>query len=157
SEPQSAPPSVDPTLLDPENRLLWRMNPRRLDFESMRDATLAVSGRLDPALDGRPVELFEKDSPRRTVYGFVNRNDLPGVWRSFDFPSPDASVADRPETTVPQQALFAMNSPFMVGQARSLATRPTVASAATPADRVTALYRLALQRDPAPQELQAAV
>ncbi|MGC1273819.1 MAG: PSD1 and planctomycete cytochrome C domain-containing protein [Planctomycetaceae bacterium] len=148
----------DPRLaeLDPTNRLLWRMIPRRLDFESMRDATLAVAGRLDPALDGRPIELFETNSPRRTIYGYVNRNDLPGVWRSFDFPSPDASIAERPETTVPQQALFGMNSPFIIGQAKALAARPEVSSATDPNAKVAALYGLALQRKPNEAELQAA-
>jgi hypothetical protein len=142
--------------VDPTNRLLWRMNPRRLEFESMRDATLAVAGRLDPVLGGRPVDLFGADSPRRTVYGFVNRNDLPGVWRSFDFPSPDVSIAERPETTVPQQTLFGMNSPFVVGQAKALAARPEVARAATPKEKVAALYRTALQRDPTDAELRDA-
>ncbi|HEX6986283.1 MAG TPA: PSD1 and planctomycete cytochrome C domain-containing protein [Planctomycetaceae bacterium] len=152
--PQSE--NLDPQSLDPENRLLWRMNPRRLDFEAMRDATLAVAGRLDPALGGRPVDLFGGDSPRRTIYGFVNRNDLPGVWRSFDFPTPDASVGERSETTVPQQALFAMNSPFVLGQAKALAARPEVAASATPEAKAAALYRIALQRDPAAEELGAA-
>src|SRR5690606_25695080 len=105
---------------------------RRLDFESMRDSMLAIAGRLDPALEGRAVKLFEENSPRRTIYGFVNRNDLPGVWRSFDFPSPDASIAERPETTVPQQALFAMNSPFAIGQAKSLAARSEGAAPSDP-------------------------
>jgi hypothetical protein len=144
-------------LIDPMNTLLWRMNPHRLEFEAMRDATLAVSGRLDPALGGRPINLFEQDSPRRTVYGYVNRNDLPGVWRSFDFPSPDASIAERPETTVPQQALFAMNSPFVINQAKLLAERSEVASVPTPVEKVTALYRLALQREPNSEERESAV
>ncbi len=142
--------------IDPMNLLLWRMNPRRLEFEAMRDATLAVSGRLDPSLGGRPIDLFGQDSPRRTVYGYVNRNDLPGVWRSFDFPSPDATVGGRPETTVPQQALFAMNSPFVIGQARELANRPAVATADSPVAKVTVLYQLALQREPDSEEREAA-
>ena len=143
--------------IDPINTLLWRMNPHRLEFEAMRDATLAVAGRLDPALGGRPINLFDADSPRRTVYGYVNRNDLPGVWRSFDFPSPDGSVAERPETTVPQQALFAMNSPFVINQAKSLAGRAEVAAANSPAEKVTVLYQLALQREPTSEERETAV
>lgn len=154
SDPQSA--AANPQLIDPENRLLWRMNPRRLDFESMRDATLAAAGRLDPALGGRPIDLFGTDSPRRTVYGFVNRNDLPGVWRSFDFPTPDVTIGARPETTVPQQALFAMNSPFVTNRAKELAARPEVAAGPTPEAKATALYRLALQRIPTAEEVAAA-
>jgi len=142
--------------IDPTNRLLWRMNPKRLDFETMRDATLAVAGRLDPSLGGRPIELFATDSPRRTVYGFVNRNDLPGVMRSFDFPTPDVTVGDRPETTVPQQALFAMNSPFATNRAKDLAARPEIAAAPEPVAKATALYAVTLQRTPTAEELQAA-
>ena len=143
--------------LDPTNRLLWRMNPRRLEFEAMRDATLAVSGQLDPALKGRPIKLFEKKSSRRTIYGYVNRNDMPGVRRNFDFPSSAATIGERPQTTVPQQALFAMNSPFMIGQARALAGRREIAAAKTSEERVRRLYRIVLQREPRPDESAAAV
>ena len=157
STPEPGEASRDPNLIDPENRLLWRMNRRRLDFESMRDSMLAIAGRLDPALEGRAVKLFEENSPRRTIYGFVNRNDLPGVWRSFDFPSPDASIAERPETTVPQQALFAMNSPFAIGQAKSLAARSEGAAPSDPGATVTTLYQLTLQRNPTADEHRLAV
>lgn len=149
----------DPRLaeLDPTNRWVWRMNPRRLEFESMRDATLAVAGRLDPSIGGRPIHLFKDNSLRRTVYGYVNRNDLPGVWRSFDFPSPDASVGERPETTVPQQSLFAMNSPFVIEQAKALATRADSADELAVEEEVQSLYQHALQRSPRSDELAAAV
>jgi hypothetical protein len=87
----------------------------------------------------------------------VNRNDLPGVWRSFDFPTPDVSVGERPATTVPQQALFAMNSPFVINQAKSLAGRSEVAMATSPIEKVTTLYQLALQREPTSEERETAV
>ena len=114
---------------DPTNRLLWRQNRRRLDFEAMRDGVLAVAGRLDPTMGGRPVELFNPKSPstRRTVYGMVNRYELDATYRTFDFPSPDISAPMRPTTTVPQQALFLLNSPFLLDQARALAARPDLA------------------------------
>ena len=149
----------DPQLakLDPTNRLLWRMNPRRLEFEAMRDATLAVSGQLDPALKGRPIKLFEEKSDRRTIYGYVNRNDMPGVRRNFDFPSSGATIGARPQTTVPQQALFGMNSPFMIGQAKALTNRSEISAAKTPEERVRRLYRIVLQREPKPDESAAAV
>jgi hypothetical protein len=102
---------------DPENLLLGRQNRRRLDFEALRDALLAVSGRLDPASGGRPVPLA--DSPRRTVYAFIDRQNLDGVLRTFDFASPDTSSPRRHSTIVPQQALFLMNSPFAAEQARA--------------------------------------
>jgi hypothetical protein len=110
--------------IDAENRLYWRMNHRRREFEAQRDAWLTVAGRLDPTFGGRPVNIESQPvSTRRTVYGLVDRNNLPGLLRTFDFPSPDVSAAQRPETTVPQQALFSMNSPFIQEMARDLAAR----------------------------------
>ncbi len=149
---EAAAKSPNPELVDPENKLLWHMNRRRLTFEAMRDSFLCVAGRLDPAIGGRPVEIVSADSPRRSVYGFVNRNDLPGLLRSFDFPSPDASSAGRTETTVPQQALYGMNSPFVTDQAKSLAARPEVTAAGDDSERVERLYRLALGRAPSSEE-----
>lgn len=144
--------------LDPENRFLWRMPRRRLEFEAMRDALLAVSGALDPQIGGRPVELQKQPfTGRRTIYGLVDRNNLPNLFRTFDFPSPDSSSPQRPETTVPQQALFAMNSPFVVEQARRLAADPNVGSAESTSAGVRTLYRRVLSRDPSPDELSLAV
>ena len=126
--------------VDPENRLLWRANRRRLDFEGMRDSLLAAAGRLDAALDGRSVDLWKQPyTTRRSVYAFVDRQDLPGIFRILDFASPDVSTPQRPTTTVPQQALFAMNAPFILEQARHLAARSEVASASEPAAKVQAL------------------
>ncbi len=118
--------------IDPENRLVWRFNRQRLDMEAMRDSMLAVSGRLDPALFGRSVDIVgDPACGRRTIYGLVDRQHLPGFHRAFDFANPDQSAERRPLTTVPQQALFAMNSPFMLEQARragqsSAGRRPAV-------------------------------
>lgn len=142
--------------VDPENRLLWRMNRRRLDLEAMRDSLLAVSGRLDPKLGGRPVDLVgDPKNSRRTVYGLVDRQNVPGVYRAFDFASPDQSAERRPKTMVPQQALFGMNAPFVIEQAQALAARPEVARESDPAHRVVALYRLILGRAPDDDELRA--
>jgi hypothetical protein len=87
----------------------------------------------------------------------VDRQTLPGLFRAFDFASPDASAERRPFTTVPQQALFGMNAPFMMEQAKALAARPQVAGAATPEAKVAALVRLTLARAAAPEEVDAAV
>lgn len=79
--------------VDPENRLLWRFNRRRLDLEAMRDTLLAVSGRLDLTMRGRPVDVVNDPKvARRTVYGLVDRQSLPAVFRAFDFASPDLSA-----------------------------------------------------------------
>ncbi|MBI1914480.1 MAG: DUF1553 domain-containing protein [Planctomycetes bacterium] len=144
--------------VDTDNRLLWRFNRRRLDLEAMRDALLAVSGRLDHRMLGRPVDAAgDPRNARRTVYGLVDRQSLPGLYRSFDFASPDQSAERRPRTTVPQQALFGMNAPFMLEQARSLTAWAEVAQQSDPARRVTALYQHVLCRRPDATEVRLAL
>ncbi len=143
---------------DPANFLLWKFNRQRLDFEAMRDSLLAVSGRLDESMGGQAVDIVkETPVPRRTIYGFIDRQNLPGMFRTFDFASPDASSAQRFFTTVPQQALFLMNSPFVIEQAKALAKRPEIAGQTGDEDRARALYRLAYQRAPATEELKMAL
>ncbi|QEH34843.1 Planctomycete cytochrome C [Aquisphaera giovannonii] len=143
--------------VDPENRLLWRANRRRLDLEAMRDTLLALSGRLDVTMQGAPVDVVDDPkSTRRTVYGLVDRQSVPAVFRAFDFASPDSSAERRPRTTVPQQALFSMNAPLVIEQARALAARPEVAAARSAEGKVEALYRRVLARKPDPGEREAA-
>ena len=84
-----------------------------------------------------------------TVYGMVDRQSLPAVFRAFDFASPDQSAERRPSTTVPQQALFSMNSPFVIEQARALAARPEVRTMPEQDARIAALYQIVLARSPA--------
>ena len=139
---------------DPENRLLWHMPPRRLSFEELRDAALAVSGELDRTLGGRAVDLFE--SKRRALYASVDRQFFPSVLRIFDVANPDLHVPKRSETTVPQQALFLLNHPFLLDRARALAEL-CERSGETVADRVHALFRAALQRDPTPAQSDRAL
>jgi hypothetical protein len=143
---------------DAQNRLLWRFNRQRLDFESLRDSVLAVSGSLDTTQGGPSVMLNEAPfPPRRTIYGFIDRQNLDGVYRAFDFAIPDATSPKRFVTTVPQQALFLMNSPFVQGQAKALAANlEAQAKAAGPeADRgdvVDRVYRRVLGRSPDDRE-----
>ena len=143
---------------DPRNQLLWRQNRRRLDFESMRDAVLAVAGKLDPTTGGRPVELFESrsrpGSTRRTIYGMVDRYELEPTFRTFDFPSPDISAPMRPTTTVPQQALFLMNSPFLLDQAKALANRADLPPAGEIDARIGRLYLELFGRLADPREVE---
>ena len=144
----------DARKIDPENRLLWRMNRRRLELEAMRDTLLAAAGRLDTTVHGRAVELTKPPfSPRRAVYGYIDRQDLPNFFRVFDIASPDQSSPRRPRTTVPQQALFFMNSPFVVEQAQALAARPVVANASDTSAQVAALYQILFSREPDSDEL----
>ena len=144
--------------LDPDNRLLSHQNRRRLDFEALRDSFLSVAGKLDPTMGGKPVDLFKTPfSTRRSVYGLIDRTSFPGTMRTFDVASPDQHAPRRFETTVPQQALFLMNSPFLTEQAKSLYLRLEVANSTTPAAKVTALYRLALSRKPTSEEVSLAI
>jgi hypothetical protein len=149
---QSSAVRVEYANLDPENRTLRRFGRLRLDFESLRDTLLAVSGSLDASLGGLPVELTSTPAPvRRTVYGYIDRQNLPGVFRTFDFPNPDASSPGRFRTTVPQQALFMLNSPFVLEQADRLAGQIRDKS---PQDAVEHLYRAILQRPATTAELE---
>jgi hypothetical protein len=143
--------------VDPENRLLWRMNRRRLDFEATRDGLLAVAGQLDQRIGGPSVkDAMTPGVRRRTLYAFVDRIHVPGLFRDFDFPSPDASSPRRDSTLVPQQALFLMNSPFVLHSARALLVRPDVAAERTLEGRVRRLYRLCYGRDPDAEEWKLA-
>ncbi|MBY0512578.1 MAG: DUF1553 domain-containing protein, partial [Gemmataceae bacterium] len=151
---QASGTSAELAQSDPENRLLARQARKRLDYEALRDATLASAGKLDPQLYGKPVDLYKAPfTGRRSVYGFVDRSNVPGTMRAFDVASPDQHSPQRFQTTVPQQALFLMNSPFEAEMARGLLARPEVAEAKTPDEKVRVLYRLTLGRNPTAAEL----
>ncbi len=154
---QASDNDVQSARIDPGNQLLWRMNRGRLDFEALRDTLLMVSGQIDLSLGGRPVEVTtEPFSPRRTVYGFVERQNLPGLFRTFDFASPDTTSPQRFSTTVPQQALFLMNSPFVIEQATNLLNRADLKSLASDEQRLQQLYQIAFQRSAEADELKLA-
>ncbi|HVJ79821.1 MAG TPA: DUF1553 domain-containing protein, partial [Planctomycetia bacterium] len=162
----------DPARLkaDPENRLLGRMNRRRLEAEALRDAMLAVSRRLDPSPGGSAVTslgeaAIDNDSKggtnvdrslRRSIYLPVLRNELPPLFETFDFADPDVSTGKRDVTTVPTQALYLLNSPFVREQAR-LAAEDLLRSPGDDAGRVKELYRRCFSRAPSEQELAAAL
>ena len=140
--------------VDTDNKLYWRVHRKRLDLETMRDSMLSVSGDLDDTMFGRPVDIVTKpDVRRRTVYGLVDRQSLPGFYRAFDFASPDQSAERRPHTTVPQQALYSLNSPFIHEQAKCLTAKPEFATSADIPAKVRTLYRLTFGRDPSKVEL----
>jgi cytochrome c553 len=155
--------------VDPEDRLLWRAHRRRVEAEVIRDAILAVSGRLDAAMGGSAVAslgeraidneskggLATEGNTRRSVYLPVIRNDLPPVFEAFDFADPDVSTGKRDTTTVATQALFLMNSPFVMDQAR-LTARRLLALPLDDAGRLTDLFRHALGRPPTEVESQHA-
>jgi hypothetical protein len=127
----------------------------RLSFEEARDAWLAAAGRLSSRVGGRPEPLFAASNTRRTLYAFVDRENLPAVMRTFDFANPDLSIPQRTETTVPQQALFGLNHPFLVQQAKALVKR--VSTEKAPEARIGLLYRYLFQRSPKADELASAL
>jgi hypothetical protein len=143
--------------MDPENRYLWRANIRRLDFEALRDSLLVFSGKIDATVGGKPVNLTEEPySYRRSVYGYIDRGNLPELMQNFDFSDPDMPNSKRASTIVPQQALFLMNSSMSVDVARRIAARPEVISAPDQLAQIVALYRVVFQRTPKPAEIELA-
>jgi hypothetical protein len=138
---------------DPENRLLARMNRRRLDAESLRDAMLALSGTLKFEMGGAtfPANLksdvgFRFDSPRRSVYVPVFRSGLPELFEVFDFANPSMVTGRREVSTVAPQALFMMNHVFVRTQARLAAERLLGEADLTVADRLDHAYLQILGR-----------
>jgi hypothetical protein len=121
--------------VDPENKLHWRHDRRRLEAEEIRDAILAVSGRLDRTMGGSLLTFKEREyvtstanaetvnyrSPRRSVYLPVVRSALYDVFTAFDFGDPAVLNGDRATTTVAPQALFMMNSAVVLEQSKAMA------------------------------------
>ena len=143
--------------LDPENELLWRMPRRRLEMEAMRDSMLAVSDELDTQMGGRPIDFAANpNAKRRSIYGFVNRDIVSNFSSTFDVANPNACTAKRPDTTVPQQTLFALNSEFVQDRASKLAEL-TIASNSDDIARLRWLYRRTFSRDPKDREIQLAM
>ncbi len=155
---QSSEGDAKSVAADPENKWLGHMNRRRLDFEALRDSILAVGGDLDLKMGGKPVRLdTEPFALRRTVYGFIDRRNVPNMYQAFDFASPDLTTGRRESSVVPQQALFMMNSPLVVEQARNVVRNLNFKPQTAPETRVKMLYELVYQREPTDQELQLAM
>jgi hypothetical protein len=166
------------TAADPDNRLLWRMNRRRLEGEALRDNALAACGDLDRRLGGPmvrvPLEpevyalIFTEGEPdglwpvtpdararhRRSLYLFNKRNVRLPLLEAFDQPDTLTSCPVRPVSTFAPQALILLNGPFMQGRARALAARLAREAGPAGADRVRLAYRLALGRPARPAELR---
>jgi hypothetical protein len=141
---------------DPDNKLLWRMRPRRLSFEELRDAWLSATGELDLRTGGKPLELFASANTRRTLYAHIDRERLPDVLRVFDFANPDLSIPQRTDTVVPQQALFSLNHPFVAARSRAL-VRVAERAGNDPSQRLCLVFSALFQRPPTPAEQEAAL
>ncbi len=141
---------------DPENRFAMRGNLRRRDFESQRDSMLQVAGQLQRVTGGEPVDISVAGAPpRRTVYAFIDRQNLPGLFRTFDIASPDAHTPQRHYTTIPQQSLFMLNSPLVMDTVIHAASSPVV-SAGDDRQWVEQVFARVLGRVPSEPELQLA-
>jgi hypothetical protein len=151
---QSSADRPEARKIDPENAMYWRFNRQRLDFEETRDSLIFVTGKLDTKTGGPAVDIMKPEIERRTVYGFIDRQNLPSIYRAFDFASPDTHAPQRFNTTVPQQALFFMNSPFTEREAKLVVAREDVAKAADTEARIQYIYRLLFGREPNADELK---
>jgi hypothetical protein len=135
---------------DPDNRLLGRMNRRRLEAEAIRDSLLAVSGRLDHTLGGKATQDFNTN--RRTLYFMTIRSDRTSFRELFDAADPTAIIDKRTVSTVAPQALFLLNHPFALAQAKALAQRILREGPADDAGKIEHLYVLLFGRPPGEQE-----
>jgi cytochrome c553 len=149
---------------DPDNKLFWRGNRRRLDAEEIRDSLLFVSGALDQSLGGPPQELSSAANTRRTVYARIRRSvyactsgtgGLDRTLQLFDFPDPSISVDQRGHTNVPLQGLFFLNSELVMRQADLLAKRLTGSD--DDRARIQQAYRLLFGRPAKESEVQLGI
>jgi len=141
---------------DADNRLLWKQNRQRLEFEPLHDAVLAVSGQLDTKPGGPSVRLFGGNR-RRAVFGYVDRLEFPSLLTTFDVPNPAGVNPQRTNTTVAPQALFLMNGPFMRDAAKRLIALPAVQKLTDPGERLDLLYLTVYGRKPAADEKKLAL
>ena len=177
---QSAPPDKDREAIDPENRLYWRMNRKRMEGETLRDAILSVTGSLNPKLGGRPVRIpiepevydlifteHERDGlwpvnpdksvqNRRSIYLYNKRSVRLPLLTAFDQPDAITSCPVRPVSTHPLQALSLINSDFMQEQSQAFADRLTKECKNDSACAVKTAWTLALARAPSPAEQKLA-
>jgi hypothetical protein len=149
---------------DPENRLLWRMNRKRLEAECIRDAMLVASGQLDRTMGGSTIKPgtnadynYQHSGTQRSVYLPVLRNAVPPVLEVFDFADPSLVVGARNTSTVATQALYLLNDPFVREQSRAAAKRLLGERHATDDERLQSAFRRALGRGPTDVEKCIAV
>lgn len=144
---------------DPDNVLLWRMSPRRLEAEAIRDAILTVSGKLNRTPPGgtltsgnpaakKPMPVSRESAHRSVYLGFIRGAPLPEILTMFDVANPNLVTAQREVTTVPAQSLYMMNSPWVVDQARGFAKRVQDEKSMDDTARVDYAYRMAFTRTP---------
>ena len=156
---------------DGANELFWRMNPKRLELEAIRDSMLVAGGRLNlerpegiqlagnggKGLKARTRSLLDETASFRTVYLPVLRDLLPDIYKTFDFPEPTQIQGQREVTTVPGQALFFLNSRLATGIAADAAGRLLAeGSLRSEEARISRAYLMLLSREPAREEVAEA-
>lgn len=139
---------------DVQNVLLWRANRKRLSIENLRDGLLQISGQLNDNFGGRPGPLWSGDyTRRRSVYAHINRFNLDPTLGAFDFPSPMQTQGKRIESVVAPQALFTMNSPFVIDQTLAVTKQPEFVACRNDEQRIQYLFERILLRSAAPAEV----
>jgi len=146
---------------DPDNRMLWRMNRRRLDAESLLDSMSSINGRLNLEMGGSTIRPgtsndygYQHDSNRRAVYWPVFRNSLPSLFEVFDFANPSMVTGRRESSNTAPQALFLMNNPWVIEQADHAAAQLLAASHLNDRQRAQRAILQTLGRQPLPGELR---
>ncbi|MBI4664660.1 MAG: DUF1553 domain-containing protein [Verrucomicrobia bacterium] len=158
--------------VDANNQWLWRLSPRRLEAETLRDSVLGVSGNLDLKMGGPGFDLFEPNSNyvrvyipkkqfgpaewRRMIYQFKPRMRLDDVFGAFDCPDAGQIAPKRTSSTTPLQALNLLNSPFMVQQAQIFAERLRREAGSNAQAQVRRAFALAFSREPTVPEVETA-
>ena len=148
---QSSIPENDALRADPENRLFGRMNRQRLEAEELRDSLLAVAGRLETTMGGRATRDF--NLPRRSLYLMTIRSDRSTFRELFDAADPTAINDKRVVSTVAPQALFLLNHPFALAQAKILVARVLGDGSCDDRARIRRLYSLLFGRPPTVGEI----
>ncbi|MFO1486134.1 MAG: PSD1 and planctomycete cytochrome C domain-containing protein [Verrucomicrobiaceae bacterium] len=146
---QSTASNTAALLKDPENRLLWRFSPRRLDAEQARDTMLMASGELDLTMSGEGVE---KSKPRRSIYLRKMRNTPDEFLASLDAPPGFQSIAERQATTTATQSLLMVNGDWPLDRARAMAARLMKENPKDEAKRIESAFQYAFSRAPTKKE-----
>lgn len=148
---QSSMDNEENLKIDPENKLLWRQNRKRLDFESFHDSVLEISGILDQKMEGPSVPVMGGKN-RRAVYGYIDRLDFPSILATFDIPNPASSSVERNFTTVAPQALFLMNGPFVREAARKFCNQELIKNLKSNDEKIEAIISSIFCRKPSDAE-----
>ncbi|WP_298858798.1 DUF1549 domain-containing protein [uncultured Gimesia sp.] len=144
------PAAKQAELKDPQNRLHWRANIRRLNAEDIRDSALFLSGELDQKLGGPSVSA---NLPRRSVYTIMKRNVQDPVLGAFDLPGGIKSVAQRDVTTTANQALLMINGDWFLKRANAMARSMKAKSFSDDREMVSYLHKMTFGKDPEPVEV----